>query len=343
MIRNATLLALAAVLLVSATAVARPKIDVVTLVNGDRITCEIKELEKGKLTVSTDAMATVYIEWNDIVGLKSVYYFRMTDHWGERWYGTLLMEPGTEELRVFDGPAETVTAREDVVGITALQTSFWSRQDGSLSVGFSFVQASQVTQFTFDWVNLYRTERNLWEARAQSTISNTGGEDTTTRRIDVGLGYTRLLRAKWTGTTSLTGQRNDELGLLRRILYSLGTGAKPYQSNTALLRFSVGLAINAELGTDGTNTESLEGDLEVAYSLFRYNSPKTDVTTSLNVYPSFTEKGRIRLEYDLKLRYELVKDFFIDLSYYLSLDTQSASGEGEKRDTSIITSLGWSY
>jgi hypothetical protein len=343
MIRKTTVLAATLLLLGPALAGARPKIDVVTLRNGDRVTCEIKTLEKGKLTVSTDAMSTVEIEWEDISGIESVYYFRMTDRAGGRWFGTLSMESGSDVLRVFDGPAEGASPAVDVVGITALETSFWSRQDGSLSFGFSFTRASQVTQLTFDWANVYRTERNQWELRAQSTITDKGQEDSTTRRVDTSLGYTRLLRAKWTGTTSLSGQRNDELGLSRRLLLSAGTGVKPVRTNTSVLHFSVGLAVNAERGTDGSSTESLEADLEGSYSLFRYDTPKTDVSTSLNVYPSFTEKGRLRLEYDLKLRYEIVKDFFIDLSYYLSLDNQSASGEGEKRDTGIVTSLGWSY
>ena len=38
------------------------KTDVVTLVNGDTLTCEIKLLERGRLQVSTDHMGTVNIE-----------------------------------------------------------------------------------------------------------------------------------------------------------------------------------------------------------------------------------------------------------------------------------------
>src|SRR5262245_18487330 len=42
------------------------KVDRVTLTIGDRITCEIIRLVRGKLTVKTDALGTVSIEWNKI-------------------------------------------------------------------------------------------------------------------------------------------------------------------------------------------------------------------------------------------------------------------------------------
>ena len=45
--------------LVAAPGFARPKTDVVVLDNGDRITCEIKKLQRGKLTISTDASGTI--------------------------------------------------------------------------------------------------------------------------------------------------------------------------------------------------------------------------------------------------------------------------------------------
>ncbi len=47
------------------------KTDIVELVNGDRITCEIKKLDRGKLTVKTDGLGTLSIEWDDIQHISS--------------------------------------------------------------------------------------------------------------------------------------------------------------------------------------------------------------------------------------------------------------------------------
>jgi hypothetical protein len=64
------------------------KTDVIYMRNGDRVTCEIKRLERGQLKVSTDGMGTVYIEWEDIAQLvsKELYIVELQD--GKRVQGT---------------------------------------------------------------------------------------------------------------------------------------------------------------------------------------------------------------------------------------------------------------
>ena len=47
------------------------KTDVVELRNGDRITCEIQKLARGKLTVKTDGIGTISIEWDDVERVRS--------------------------------------------------------------------------------------------------------------------------------------------------------------------------------------------------------------------------------------------------------------------------------
>lgn len=47
------------------------KTDQVTLVNGDRITGEVKLIEQGRLVYSTDDLGTVRIEWDKVVQVVS--------------------------------------------------------------------------------------------------------------------------------------------------------------------------------------------------------------------------------------------------------------------------------
>ena len=47
------------------------KTDTVVMLNGDRVTVEIKKLERGRLEASTDGMGTLLIEWDDIEQLSS--------------------------------------------------------------------------------------------------------------------------------------------------------------------------------------------------------------------------------------------------------------------------------
>ena len=58
--RSLTLLA-AALVLAAAPALAQ-RTDVVTMANGDRVTCEINTLDRGILEVATDSWGTISIE-----------------------------------------------------------------------------------------------------------------------------------------------------------------------------------------------------------------------------------------------------------------------------------------
>lgn len=344
MFRPAVPILLAILLLATASeCLGRPKTDVVVLGNGDRVTGEIKQLARGKLKVKTDDMGTVEIEWDKIASLEGNYYFRVETSDGRRLFGALHLEQG-DSLTVVGGRVRTRLPKLRAVEITPIEASFWSRFDGSLSFGFSYTKASNVAQVTFDWTNLYRTERNLIDLKAKTIITDKGAENRTARNIDVKLGYNRLLRRKWTGNVSGLFQRNDELALKRRTLLSVGTGANPIKSNRSLLLATLGIAVSSEVAKDSTQSrESLEGVLTTSYSLFHYDSPKTEISTSITWFPSFTQSGRHRIDADLKLRRELLSDLFFDISLYVAYDSRAVSDEGEKDDFGVVTSLGWSY
>jgi len=48
---------------------AQGKTDVVTLANGDRITGEVKRLDRGRLEFSTDDAGTLYLEWDKLASV----------------------------------------------------------------------------------------------------------------------------------------------------------------------------------------------------------------------------------------------------------------------------------
>ncbi len=72
---------------------AREKIDVVVMQNGDRLTGEIKELERGRLKLDTDYMGTVEIEWEQVARLTSPQDFEIEDQIGGTYFGSLAGSP----------------------------------------------------------------------------------------------------------------------------------------------------------------------------------------------------------------------------------------------------------
>src|SRR5262245_10192718 len=84
-----------ACLAIPRSAWAAPKVDVVQLKNGDRLTCEIKKLQQGQLSISTDALESVKVHWGEVVVVTSPREFEITLQSGDRYYGTLSgMTPG---------------------------------------------------------------------------------------------------------------------------------------------------------------------------------------------------------------------------------------------------------
>jgi hypothetical protein len=330
--------------LAAGDALARSKTDVVVVKNGDRVTCEIKSLSVGMLTAKTDAMGTVEIKWEDVIAVRSAFTFRLETSDGLLFVGSLEEQEGSGML-VVAGVTSVGIPHLDVVEITPIERNFWDRNDGSLSVGFSYTRATDLGQFTFDWSNLYGTERTFVTLKASSTITDEGADQELSRRIDISLAYYRLLKAsKWVVAISPTLQRNDELGLRRRIMAGAGAGLNMVKSYRSTLLVFAGAALNSEVGVDTAGTVySADGILSASYSFFKYHSPKRNINTTLVIYPSLTEQNRYRLDYNLTFRVEVFKDFFVDLTYYENYDSEPPTEGAHKRDYGIVTSLGWSY
>jgi hypothetical protein len=232
------------------------------------------------------------------------------------------------------------------VEIVPIAKKFWDRFDGSLSLGFSYTKASRVSQLTLDWTNLYKAERDLVELKA-STIVTTRDEnkDSTAQTQNYSLSYSRLLVGKFSASATGGYQRNDELGLRRRLSFSPTLGVSPVITNLHQLTFSLGASVNSELGvSDSSNVQyNAEGVIGASYSLFKYSSPKTDINTALTGYPSLSSGDRYRIDFSFKFRRELVSDFFLSLSYYTNYDSQPATADAAKADYGLVTSVSWSY
>ena len=136
-------------LLWSAQIVAAPKTDVVVLINGDRITGEVKELERGILSYSTDFMGILRIEWGKIAQLRSDQLLEIELLDGTRMHGrpTQLGERGAMHLEADQGGAVRRVPLDSAARIAALdEGQLRDRLDSYLSFGWSAAAANDVSQ-----------------------------------------------------------------------------------------------------------------------------------------------------------------------------------------------------
>jgi hypothetical protein len=336
------LIFLPAFLLLCSSAHAAKTTDTLYTINGDRFVGEIKDLDVGKLVFDTDATGKFEIKWDYVVFLKSPRYFRVELENGLLYFGSLDTDTSRAKLLITLGDKKREVDLQDVVSIKRIRETFWDRLDGSVSLGFSFTKASEVATLTLagDVSHL----RDLDYRTAKFSFVNTARKESDpAQKNDIDALTTWYLKYHWFATTFGGYQRNTELGLAARISLGGGGGRWFVQSNNEHFFGMANLFISWEKGKDGGqfNLESLLG---TQYSLFSYEDPKISLKTNLNLTPSLTTLGRIRVDYDVKLKWEIAKDLTWELSGYFSYDSQPATEGASNTDYGVtLLSLGYSF
>jgi hypothetical protein len=63
----------------------------------------------------------------------------------------------------------------------------------------------------------------------------------------------------------------------------------------------------------------------------------------LEIIPNLTNTGRVRGEFDITLKWEIIQDLFWQLSFYDSYDSDPVADGAEQNDYGVTTSLGYSF
>lgn len=322
---------------------ARDKTDVIKMRNGDHVTGEILELQYGALKLKTDDMGTIAIEWDAVASISSQYSFNVEQIGGRRTYGVLNTTADLKYIVIGSGDESAEIEKDRVTRIDKLERTFWSRIDGSFSVGYDYAKSTDIAVQNLQFNATYRAETVAMQLTA-SANSSKSPDTGTLDRDSLGFNY-KWLRANrnfWAGLVNL--ERNEELGIDNRIQVGGGFGRYVYQSPHSEITAFAGAAVNRErvIGEDEVQ-ESAEGILGGSWRIFRLESPKTSLNSELVLYPNLSDTGRYRGHADVSLRHELIKDFFVDLSFYYDYDSEPAGETAETDDYGVTTSLGYSF
>jgi len=317
--------------------------DSIYLTNGDRITGNIKELDRGKLRVKTLTMDTVYLNWVEIESIESEKYLRIEKTDGSFSYGRLQGSESAEQLSVSESgrnvgiPVMAIAAIKPI----RVQESVWQRIEGDIKGGIDYKKASGLLLINVA-SNLRLREEQYEIGFGANWNETTRTEENASSRADISGTYTRFLGGRWFWKASGGLERNQELGIDLRTILS-GTAGK-YFLQTPSMRFEVnaGLSASRENRQDDTTLESVEGLIRSSFDVFKLNIPMTRLSANVNIFPGITESGRMRVNSDITLRNEIVRDLFWDLSFYSTFDNQPAEG-AESNDYGIVTSIGASF
>lgn len=329
--------------LLATRAAADEDTDVVVFSNGDRLTGELKSLDRGRLSFETDPTGTIDIEWDKVAYIRVDQDIQVQTESGVQYFGQIRM--AKQEFKVVvdtaDGPAELDSSQ--VVAMDPIDTGGFRALDINVSVGYNFSKASNITQLNAGMDTEYRSIKRVLSADFSSQLSNSDSSESSQRQ-SLEFNYTRLRPNRWLNDGGISFDANDELGLNLRTSLSAGGGRYLVQTNNSLFILKGGVKATRENNVNQPDdVDSLESYGTITWEWYRYDTPELDWSTTLEVIPSLTESGRVRGEYDATLRWEIIKDFYWQLEYYYSYDNKPQTEDAASNDYGVTTSLAYKF
>lgn len=331
------------ILFVFGLSVQAQKDDTLYFLNNDRISGEILQYKYGFLKYKTYGVSTVSVKYDKISSFYSKKSFDILMKNGSRRFGSFDTSRMDQFVKIITINDTMVTPLIEIVEITPIKKSFWKRIDGSADLGFSYTRANTIAQFTFNGEAKY-TQRHYFSKLKVSALNTEQKEQAPVNRNEIALSYYHRLKKNWFGVGIGSAEQNSELGLDLRLQFLLGITNELIHTNSNNLLATVGVLVNQEWSAD-TNYVRINYDamVSLSYRLFRFKDPEVDLTNFIGVFPSFSVANRVRINYDLKLKMEIVNDFYLGLNFYVSYDSKPLSTSLVTTDYSVTTSLGYSF
>lgn len=335
------------ILTCAATTFAKNDDDVVVLKNGDRMTGEIKGLQRGELRIKADYMAeAVRLDWTRIERIESKSTFLISLVNGQLFTNVMRLLPSNSDdvANFVIGSSDKALRvhQADVIRILPAAPGFFSRLEGSIDFGFSFTSGNDQYQTGLNATTTYRTGSHSFSAAIDSTFSGQTQGDSITRN-QFTFDYRKQLTQRYYVGGLFDLLQSDQQSLDLRTSVGGLVGRNLRQTENTRLSVFAGLVATREhysavVGTPRTtNADALAG---VDFLTFRFKT--TDIRSRFSLFPSLTTPGRMRLQTNTDLSIKIVKDLYWGFHLYENYDSKPPV-RADKNDLGISTSLGWKF
>lgn len=337
-------LILSAILATQAHASSRLKTDVVIMKNGDKITCEIRSLEQGQLTVKQEyANSTVAFDWNKVDTVQTKQHFVVIDIKGNAFSGHL-SEVADDHIVSVEGAVQKRLPHDEVVSIQQTGETFARRLRGDVDLGLSFAQSNAQKNLTLQSDLTYQATTHLAMLSSSSQFTSQKEVNDTNETTVKSEYFNQLRRSNWYGGAIANFLSSSEQQIDLRTTLGGAFAIRPIYTNKTNLSLIAGLAFTSE--KDASNSEStvskhgFDSAVAAQFSAFRFDSTTFD--TTLWVYPSLTTPGRVRMTLNEDVYYKFYKDFYIRASFYDNFDNRPVVGAPEN-NLGLSSTVGWSF
>jgi len=297
--------------------------DTIRLKNNDNLVGDIKSLSAGILTIKTSYSDKDFrVEFNKVKALSISRKCIITLTNDRRFYGNLRSETeGKITIILEDGSSKQFQLNE-LIALVEVNELFWKRFSGRLDLGYNFTRANENAQFTISGNFKFVSEK--WQINSNIDVLNSSQDNVKdVKRTNAMLETKWLLPNKWYMLTDVSFLSNTEQALKGRISPSLGLGRFIKSTNKLYFGINCGATYNIEKYEDNSlNKTSTEAFLGSNFNMFDFED--FELNTSFKFYASLSEKGRVRTDYNISIKYDLSRDFYIKTEFTLNYDNQPA-------------------
>ena len=302
---------------------------------------EIKSLSRGVLVIKTSySDSDFHVEFKKVQSLSIERKCLVLLTQNRRRYGYVKTTKSGYFTMILPDKTKEQYRINEITSLDEIYDKFWNRFKGSFDLGFNFTKANSFTQLSVGTELSYIDQKSVITGTLDAL--STGQTDVVdTRRADANLEYLRLLGKSWYLMTSVAFLSNTEQALDARISPSLGAGRFLISTNQLYYGVSLGLTYNIENYVDATlNKTSTEAFIFNNFNIF--DMKDFDLTSNLNIFPSLSEKGRLRTDFSVTSKYKIISDFYVKLGFTLNYDNQPAV-EGNEIDYNFTSGVGWKF
>src|SRR3984885_1079265 len=341
---------LSSALLFSATLLAQENNDVLVMKNGDRLTCEIKGLSAGVLSVKLSYVdGTIAVQWSQVAHLESNRLFLVHTESGAVYTGKMSTTGASTDppirIELAETPSEVVeVAQRKIIKLSQTSEGFWHRFDGALNTGFLYSKGNESAQFNLSSQLAYTRERWSSQLSFNTSFASSNGSNLTTRN-QTDLNTLKLLQWNnwfYAGTASFLQSSVQDINLQT----TLGGGIGRYLKNTNRTSIYVMGGLGWQNISYGQNTvdqgknNTAVGFIATEIKAFKFKKTNLDISASL--IPAISDTGRVHFNTNAIYYIKLVNDLSWNFSFYGSWDTRPPV-TFPKSDYGTSSGLSWTF
>jgi hypothetical protein len=322
--------------------------DVVVMKNGDQLTGKIRKLQRGQLYIETPySVDPIPVDWSQVDRLESTAMFQIELDGGKRLIGkiekTATTDAEEEDFHLLEGASEISLMASHVVGIQSQKENFWRQLKGSVDLGFGYASGSGQTQTNISASATYPSTRFQVGTSFNSAFTNAGQTGKTNRIEGDSTSQIYLSRRAFIGT-QIDLLTSTQQSLILRTTLGGGYGRYLIRSNRTNLYWLGGVVGTRESynPSSGLNPRqnSAEGLVTVVFDWFQFS--KIDLQTSINVYPSFSDPGRVRSVLNTSFSFKFAHDLYLKFSLWDTFDSHPPVN-ARTNELGVSNAFGWNF